>query len=338
MSLFPKMDQRIPPDGDPSSLIALVGEAGGAYEARHGKPFVGPAGGVLDSCLQAAQIMRSKCYLTNCFKFQPHRNDISPYFKERSGFTEKGLEHIEELKEELSNVGANIFVALGKTAFYALCGRADITRRRGYLHESTLLPGRKVIPTIHPAATLHGKFVDKYLITHDLLKARTESTFPELNLDADRFLHTPGDYTECKGWLELILRKKPEWLSVDIEVTNHEVSCIGFSFDPTEAVSIPFLRNHWSEDEETCLWLLIASIMEDPEIGKVFQNGIFDTQFLLIRNRIHTRGPIFDTMIAHHIMYPDFSKSLELIASIHARTAYWKDMVRFKGGNPKQES
>ena len=70
---------------------------------------------------------------------------------------------------------------------------------------------------------------------------------------------------------------------------------------------------------------------------KIVQNGIFDIQFLLTKCGIEVRGPIRDTMISHHIMYPELLKGLAFLVSIYGGSqAYYKDMVKFE--NIKGES
>jgi len=55
-------------DGSPDATIAIVGEAPAAYEIRANKPFVGPAGHVLEEALHSAGIVRRGCYITNVFQ------------------------------------------------------------------------------------------------------------------------------------------------------------------------------------------------------------------------------------------------------------------------------
>ena len=85
-----------------TGVIAIVGEAPGSYEDAQLKPFVGPAGTVLENCLHAAGIIRSDCYLTNVVKVRPKNNIIDPYFSGTKGtFTAEGMEWVNFLREEL---------------------------------------------------------------------------------------------------------------------------------------------------------------------------------------------------------------------------------------------
>lgn len=116
----------------------------------------------------------------------------------------------------------------------------------------------------------------------------------------------------------------------DIEVLNHQVSCFSLSCDPAEAMTVPLIGptggDYWTEDEEMHIWDLYGKLMSDPDIVKINQNIVgFDAVFLFMQNHIHTNGFLGDPMIAQHIMYPEFKKGLDFIASIHTREPYWKD-------------
>ena len=70
---------------------------------------------------------------------------------------------------------------------------------------------------------------------------------------------------------------------------------------------------------------------------KIFQNGVFDIHFLAVQCGIHVQPPIDDTMIAHHLMYPEMLKGLGFLGSMYCGAQeYWKDMVKFD--NIKEES
>jgi len=324
-----KTKKTVGPVGQIDAKIALVGEAPGVWELRAGKPFVGPAGSILDACLQNAGIVRRDCYITNVIKEHPPKNNITPWFNDRTGFTQKGQEYVEALREELEKTKANVFVALGKVAMCALTGRKDIITRRGYVMESTLLPRRKVLPTIHPSACLRGQYVYRYYIASDLKKALVESDFPEIRYPERTLIADPGiTLQQALENLDFIASHKR--VAFDIEVIEFQVSCISFATSPDWSFSLP-LHRRWTEVEEAQLWQRIAAILEDPEIEKIGQNSLaFDCWFLATTCGIIVRGTHFDTMIGHSIIYPEMQKGLGFLASIYTHERYWKDMADFK--------
>jgi DNA polymerase len=134
-----------------------VGEQPGDKEDLAGRPFVGPAGKLLDQALTQAGIERSEVYITNVvkhFKWAP-----SPNGKTRIG--KKPL--VPEinacrpwLNAELDLIKPKILICLGATAAQSLLGRNfSITRQRGQLVASPLAP--KVMATLHPSAILRSR-------------------------------------------------------------------------------------------------------------------------------------------------------------------------------------
>lgn len=335
---FIDMTRVIPGEGSKTAPICLIGEAGGSEENRQLRPFVGPAGTVLEACLHAAGLMRSDCYITNVVKLQPRSNDISPFFQEnqqgRWWFTELGQRAVAELHEELQSVRSNVLVPLGKTAMAAVTGHSRISKYRGYVMQAVpALGGRKVIPAIHPAASLRGQYILRYYITADLKKAKVESAFPEIRRPERRII-IPQTVAECHQWTEFLL-ECPSW-ACDIEVVHYQVSAIAFAPKADLSISFP-MYGHWSLEEECFLWRMLNRLLTCERITKIFQNGIFDMGFLATQCGIHVVGPIEDTMVAHHIMYPEMLKSLEFLVSMYCGAQqYYKDMVKFD--NIKKEA
>ena len=326
----------VPGAGLTTAKVAIVGEAPGAYEDMQLKPFVGPAGGVLEHCLHAAGLIRSDCYLTNVVKVKPAGNVIDPYFSTTKGtFSAEGMMWVEELRKELDEVEANVIVACGATASAALIGLHKIMKYRGYVFESQgLAQPRKVIPTIHPAATLRGMYIYRHMIAADLKKARLESGTRELVRPDRQLIYNFQTVEEVLEWLAYY--ESANIVAFDIEVLNYEVSCISFASDGKIAISVP-LVGKWTEQEEAQIWLGIQRVLANPNSTKVVQNGIFDIQFMLSRCGVEVKGPIHDTMIGHHVMYSELPKGLAFLVSVYGGTQqYYKDMVKFN--NIKEES
>jgi uracil-DNA glycosylase family 4 len=337
---FLQLDKRariVPGVGPKDAKIVIVGEAPGAYEAAQLKPFVGPAGSVLEQCLHAAGIIRSEVYITNVVKVKPPDNKILPYFDgPKNRFSEAGQEWVQELYYELNGLKPNIVVACGATAFSALTGQSKILKYRGYIFEPlhTGINVKKILPTIHPSAALQGMYIYRHLIAADLKKAKAESLFPELRRPKRQLVYDFSSLSECLEWLHYF--EEAPIVGFDIEVVNFEIACIAFSDDPSRAVSIP-LSGRWSLEEEAHIWLGIQRVLGNERSIKVVQNSIFDIQFLLMRCGIVVRGPIHDTMICHSVQYPELRKGLDFLGSLYCGSQeYWKDFVKFQ--NIKDEA
>src|SRR5215217_4855558 len=140
-------------EGACQARLMLVGEQPGDQEDRQGHPFVGPAGGVLWTCLREAGIERSDVYATNAvkhFKFQP-RGKRRIHQKPTTAEVEACHPW---LAAELAAVEPAAIVALGATAARAVLGRTvPIAKSRG---EPLDANGRPVIVTYHPSAVLRA--------------------------------------------------------------------------------------------------------------------------------------------------------------------------------------
>ena len=324
----------ISPYGDPEEAkVIIVGEQPGKFEVIIGRPFVGPAGRELDDDLQAAKIIRSECYLTNVIK------DLDKPLNHYIEFTRKGpvvhpegQEYINELAEELKDVKAKTIIALGNIALYALTDRMGITKWRGSILQSTLVPDKTVIPTFHPATVIPPKnqYLNKHCIIFDLKRAH--DIFTGEYKPTERKLITKPSFLEAKHFLikcrSLGLQKVP--ISYDIEISNMEVSCISFSHDMI-SMCVPFIDgsgDYFTPEQETELWLLIAKLLEDERIEKDGQNLTFDVHFLLRKFGIHAKN-LQDTMIKQRILMPDYKIGLDFITSIWTDLPYYKEDGKF---------
>ena len=142
----------VPGEGPLHPALALVGEQPGDQEDLMGRPFVGPAGKLLDRALAEAGIDRAQVYVTNAvkhFKFLP-RGKRRLHAKPNAG----EVKHYRWwLEKELELVKPRLVVALGATAVLALTGKAlPVMKNRGP-HE---LAGHPGFITVHPSALLRA--------------------------------------------------------------------------------------------------------------------------------------------------------------------------------------
>jgi uracil-DNA glycosylase len=139
-------------EGRQDAEIMLVGEQPGDREDREGRPFVGPAGQLLDKALREAGVDRKRVYVTNAvkhFKFEP-RGKRRLHKRPNAGETKICRRW---LFEEIEAISPRLIVALGATAARGLTGRTiPVQSNRGSL--LNLNKGLRVLITIHPSALL----------------------------------------------------------------------------------------------------------------------------------------------------------------------------------------
>ena len=135
----------------------FVGEQPGDKEDLAGRPFVGPAGRVLDEALVEAGIDRTKVYVTNAvkhFKWSPDQRGKRRIHKKPRYSEIQACRPW--LDAELAVVKPQVLVLLGATAAQSILGRNfSVTRQRGQLIDSPLAP--HVIATVHPSSILRAQ-------------------------------------------------------------------------------------------------------------------------------------------------------------------------------------
>ena len=171
-------------EGPQAAQIMLVGEQPGDKEDLAGKPFVGPAGQMLDRALEEAGIDRKKVYVTNAvkhFKFVPrgkirlHQKPNTPEIKACRQWYER----------ELRSVSPDLVVAMGATAAQTVFGKiTPINKNRG--RPIDLADGIKALVTVHPSYLLrlpdadakareYQRFVDDLKIAAKVVRKSTRA-------------------------------------------------------------------------------------------------------------------------------------------------------------------
>jgi uracil-DNA glycosylase len=177
--LYNDATQTVFGEGPQRAQIMLVGEQPGDKEDLAGKPFVGPAGMMLDRALEEAGVNRKKVYVTNAvkhFKFVPrgkirlHQKPNTPEIKACRQWYER----------ELASIKPELVVAMGATAAQCVFNKiTPINKNRGRLID--LAEGVKALVTVHPSYLLrlpdaeskareYERFVDDLRIAANFLK------------------------------------------------------------------------------------------------------------------------------------------------------------------------
>lgn len=179
-ALWEHATQTVFGEGDPDAAVMLVGEQPGDQEDRRGRPFVGPAGRLLDRALEDAGIGRDDVYVTNAvkhFKWEPrgkrriHKRPDAAEIKACRPW----------LDAEIDAVTPRVVVAMGATAAQALLGpQFRVTRDHGRPVDTS--EGFQVVATTHPSSVLrapdeqarelgYAQLVDDLAVVAGILKA-----------------------------------------------------------------------------------------------------------------------------------------------------------------------
>lgn len=310
-------------DGAINSHIAIVGEAPGVHEVATKIPFSGGAGNILWSNLRPIGVSRQNVYITNVVKRQLAQGRD----KDKSAITRGELSHWEELvRWELGQLPNLRFVLLlGNHALKAFTGESGITKWRGSVFE-----GEVGGNSVH--------FVCAY---NPAMVARDPTTSVVFKFDIKKLNRVmAGKYTpyiiepiinpsprESIQWCEkMIDERKP--VSFDIETLANETACVGMTNDTHTGMCINFrdaFSNRFTVKEEYDVRKAINRVLTHKDTKLVAQNGTFDSYWLAYRDRIVPNPIWFDTLLAHHTLYPTLPHDLGFLTTQYTDHPYYKD-------------
>jgi uracil-DNA glycosylase family 4 len=312
-------------DGPVTSSIVIVGEGPGETELRHPQrlPFVGGAGHLLWDSLRSFGINRTNVYVTNVVKRQISLS--------RKG-NERHIVHRDELdrwigmvKWELEQLpNCTIVFAMGNYALEAILGGAGVTNWRGSVINTTLPNGRRgrVVCAFNPAyAQRELKFEPVFRMDCHKLDLVNRNVFREHRVDANinPTFGVAMDYIRK-------LKKSDKPVSFDIETMNTtETVCYGLSNNAHEAMCINLRDaegNRFSTHQERQILLAIQDLCDSHRI--IAQNGSFDSYHVWLRDTLRVRI-WFDTLLAHHTLYPQLPHSLAFLVSQYTTHPFYKD-------------
>lgn len=341
------------PSGPYNAKVMIVGEAPSEFEILRGEPFVGPSGQELNRMLSEAGILRNECFLTNVCLERPPDNDIGQWLaflvhapkpdnkkyrnqnwvRWRDAWVHPSVvEGYRQLIEHIKAVKPTLVIALGNAALYALTGKKGIKAWRGSMLMAEVGGHRfKVIPTYHPSAVLRD-WSTRAVTVHDLGRAARERLTADYTIPHyDRIIRPT--FGEACNWLAQVrikLMKGEVIASVDIETRAGHIACTGFYIRGLPTLCIPWMcverpEGYWSAAEELYLTQAVTEIMLHPSFKVVGQNWTYDAQYKW-RYFFIKKLAAWDTMTAHHCMFPGTPKGLDYLASLHCKHyVYWKD-------------
>ncbi len=309
-------------EGPLNARIAIIGEGPGETEIRKGAPFMGGSGSLLWNCLRPYGIHRANAYVTNVVKRQISLS--------RKG-NEKNLVHRQELDawigmarwelEQLKNV--EIIVCLGNYALEAITNEVGIMNWRGSVMTYKLPNGKlgKVICTVNPAYAMRELKMEPIFMM-DCQKVNLVATgkFKEHHIE---HIINPS-YRDARDYIRMLDSSKAD-ISFDIETINGETACIGLANNAHSAMCINWrdsTSNRYSVAEEYQLLMDLQKLCESHDM--ITQNGQFDAYWVRLKDwlKVYTG---FDTLLAHHTLYPQLPHSLAFLVAQYTTHPFYKD-------------
>jgi uracil-DNA glycosylase len=297
---------------------------------------------------------------TNVFALRPQNNKIAelcaskkelpswyslPHLSQGQYVRPEYFGELERLEAEIDAIRPNLIVLLGNTACWAVLHETNIGQIRGTIRQSREIAGRtyKCLPTYHPAGVMR-QWAWRPEVVGDLMKARVEGASPDITRP-QRFVVVDPTLDEIDAWVEETLANPPALMGCDTETRAGTITMIGFARSRTEALLIPFAHmrpraiggyNYWPEAWQEERAREAAARLLASAIPKVFQNGMYDFQYLL-REAFPLNACNEDTMLLHHAILPEMRKGLGYLGAAYTREPAWKLMRLMKADTEKRD-
>lgn len=346
-----------PPTLREGALITFIGEApGGQEESWHECPscgtgaayagickrcqtpraytpkgFVGGSGTLLRRACSNAGVPFDLCSRSNVCKRRPPGDNFGVFYldKKRSKPTEELIWWRQLLVAELKRYRPNLVVACGNEALKALSTTYDgITKWHGSILLSDVIPGLKIIPTLHPAYIMRDNWEWYYILIRQLKRIAVESAAPHiLQKEMQDAFNIAPTLREALEFMAFIGCSRQPW-TLDVETVGSSLRCFGLSSyaRPQFAMCVPIQKSSgpaWSVVEESAIWRQLSITMRDNALLEN-QNILYDLDYMLDFG-CEPGGVGFDPMLAMNVCYPEFDKGLDFTTMAFTFYPYYKD-------------
>jgi len=317
-------------DGPANAEVVFIGEGPGETEVRRKRPFVGASGNLLWEAAGREGYRREHIYATNVVKRQIAGSGKG---KEKYAVSQDELDKWTDLARwELAQLkNAKVIVCLGNYALQAVAGLDGITKWRGSILPMELPNGHDghVVCTFNPAYVLPGReprFEPFFIM--DLKKSVMARDGKFVPHRIEEIINPT--FKEAMSFIR-DLKKVDRPIALDIEAINKEMACIGLSNNPHRAMCINFrdlTKNKFTVSQEVDILYAVQELCDSHAM--IGQNCQFDAYYSWMHQLLRMDF-WFDTLLAHHALYPLLPHSLAFLVSQYTNHPYYKDDVESWG-------
>ncbi len=306
-------------------------------------PLNGPTYYLLKACLSQVGIAIGECDKAVVFDFYSPgglKNLCGPKTEGIPGWpalikgkfvNAKYTSELDRLFTEIQNVNPTLILAMGYAAVWALCKTTSVKSIRGAPVPFTWGGSRvfKVLPT-YGADSIIREWKLRPILLSDLQKAREQMDFPQL-IRPSREIWIEPTLADLDTFEREHILPSPQ-LSIDIETSGDQITCIGFAPRKDIALVVPFTdsenstHSYWStltEELKALEWVRRMCSLKKSIIG---QNFLYDLNHLWTKYGITVPHASEDTMLLHHALQPEMQKGLGFLGSIYTDEPPWKVM------------
>ena len=318
--------------GPSDSKMFFLGEAPGEIEEQTGLPFqnLHGAGKVFNQILSQNGINRREVRIRNVALSRPKANNMKEFFYDSKCTIPKPelVEWVESLREELLENKPNVIVAMGSYALWALTGMRKISEVRGYVVESTLIPGLKVVPTYHPQA-VNYEWKLFPITVFDVRKAKFHATDPAIPKDKTQYV-APASFEMFMDYLETIRRKKARFaFDIEAHIGTAYPYLLGVADSAHFGMSFYNMQHSKptiSVEQEAQLWFKMGQVGKECE--SIMHNASYDKAVMWHHHGVLFENVYLDTLIAAHVLWPEFPRDLGFMGSLLLDVGTWKSMSK----------
>lgn len=299
-------------DGPEDAKIVVLTDCPTYSDKPAGRSLSDYVGKLLFSEFLKAGITRSRVRVESiCQRIPPNRKLYLLDQEERNAWNADCLERLGKFRP-------NVLVPLGEDALRLVTDKTSIQKWHLSIFEG--FQGIKTIPLLHPEYILKI-FKEIPFLTFGAMRVAEESQYSEIPTIKRNFIINPS-VDESLAWIRNAILTARE-LSLDIETASGQITCIGFSTHPKEAICIATQAKDYSPEAFHRLWTGIQQLLNSP-LEKIGQNLIYDTTYLS-KYGIRTRNIRHDTMVCQKFLHPELPMGLDTIARLYTKEPYWKD-------------
>jgi len=318
--------------GPNDSKIFFLGEAPGEIEEQTGLPFqnMHGAGKTFNLILSQNGINRRDVRIRNVALRRPTANNMSHFFYDSKCTVPKPelVMWIEQLRMELEESRPNVVVAMGAYALWALTGMKKISEARGYVVESTLVPGLKVIPTYHPQA-INYEWKLFPVSVFDVRKAVYNSNSPDIPKDKTQYV-APAAFEMFMDYMDTILKSRKRFaFDIEAHIGTAYPYLLGIADSAHFGMSFYNMKNNSStvnSRQEAQLWQKLGELGRHCEV--IMHNASYDKAVMWHHHGVLFEKVWMDTLIAMHVIFPEFPRDLGFVGSIMLDVQPWKNLSK----------
>lgn len=311
-------------DGAFHSEIAVIAEAPGDREVDQKRPLIGGSGSKLWEVLRKFGVNRQQVYVTNVCKRQVSFGD-----DKRHPINKHELDHWKNLLIwELSQLpNLKYILVLGNMSLEAVCGKNGVSNWRGSVLEvDSILAERRIqaLVTYNPAMILREPKLE-LTFTFDMRKFKQviggKWQMKPFNV------HINPTKKQALDWMDH-LEHSDMRIAYDLETIANETACIGLAGNDVEAMCINFRTidaNRFSVSDERDIRRRFQTLATNAGGRFIAQNNSFDASWLWFKDRIHVPRIWMDTMLGHHVLYPQLPHNLGYLTTQYTTRPYYKD-------------